>query len=472
MRGTFHSQPGPGEDESPLALAALARHAILRGETSKLGPLRSRLAFEGQGEPFYGLFVSSLRAWESWLRGEAGSAMAFALKLRDDARELGHEPIALDGLLVAALSSVETGDLGSALGFAREAAEIARANRWVHWEILSNLVFSRVARFAGAGSLAARILERLHPWVAPSYLPWLNWEAMLAGARLEGMAPTPFDVIPDGPAQLSAAMAYWKSQWLEHRPFVADLQALRELVDPWTPPESTREWATGATTQVPRGLDGIVEGAVVYAARDQPGRRFASAAKPLLDAEIDCSADGKERSAALIAALLLSPGGMTRDQAFEHVFGFEFAPKHAAAIKVLVHRTRKLVGAVGLLRDDGDRLVIERCGTLVVPDARVRTRALGDIADAIALTGRRTRTEILSLTTLPRPQVERLVARLLETGLLRVDVEGEEAYFFDDMERALDFETRASSAAQETSEEDLDAIEVMFDDETQDGIVS
>lgn len=402
---------GSYAEESPLArypaglaCASLARANMLafdREGLRRVVAVHKRLVGNGVAEG------SRLWLWvhEAWLKlfcGEPQGLVEEGEDVRGAALRHNDAALVLEAVVVKAMASLISGDMGEAVTLARRASRMARTEAHPQQEYLANLVLARIRRVSGKPHLASLILTSLLRVASSPWRRWLSWELFLAHGQ------TPMEGAWEGTRALSdyvasaiagdrARTAHFRAKALEKSAgFVAleqDVTTLCLLLesdsDLSDAPSEVLAWLSGARVDVPDGLSGLgginqsdqgsapteIEAALVWAPAGSNARRLLNLGRALLPPEARDLPELKGRQArtdSTVAALLLvGPGGISEDALFQQIYGFTYDDRlHRGVRDVLYSRVRsRLEGRAHLVRKDG-LVALHHDGSIVAPDPR------------------------------------------------------------------------------------------------------
>jgi len=481
----FHAEPGAGRMPEPREVADLSGTGPwARSAASLVCAEASRgrvLAFDAEGLARWNAVHRSLLQggethdallWleisESWLALLAGNTQAAADRAAAAAREAsaqGLAPLLLEANALRALCLATAGDLDAATAAARRTSRMARTEALPQWEYLANVVLARVRRLTGRPHLAMRILTALGSVAPAPWWPWIEWELLMAAGTSAPLRPAASPA-EEACAEPGRSATLELSRMLETAaggdratfesaarslesliggvtPFGRDLAMVRLVVDPFL--EGARSDARAAsylrgTGDRPppevRGLCTRGEGEAsadiaavwVIGVPGTAGRRVAAVGVPLLgDVPRIRSQRGRVgRVETLLSALALAgPDGLSVEEAFRVVYGFDFdRGVHGDLLKVLLHRARGAVGETGrVLREDG-RLTLELDRVLLISDPRSE-QSLEDLVLALlSPQGGGNARAVAKQLRVPLRTVQAAIQRLVEEGAVVVEQRG------------------------------------------------
>ena len=462
-----------------LACAELARAAVLALDADALAQIvevHTRLLRGGEGaEP--ALALGAARAWLALLRGDLDVLAPALEQLEPEAQKAGIATLVIETATLRALTSMSQGDVEAALATARRASRMARTEALPQAEYLAHLVLARMRRLTQRPHLAVRILAALARTAPPPWYGWLAWELRFAGDQLTASAleaaPPQHTATSIRERALPASVAFGRAvtaasqgdrasferelasaaAWAGHVPWRAlELVAARIALDPdadASHADPTLEaWLRGATAEPPATLAGLCtvadaaaasESAAAYAlARPpKPARRVLTLGLPLAGEEarrVQKVKRKKGRTDTALAVLALAgPRGLTREELFREVYGFNYTPVlHQSVLDVLLHRLRGVVEPSGNI-ERGDRIVLTLGEPLIVPDPRCTSTVDGQVLRLLATQAASTAKEAAEALGVSLRAAQAALQQLVSDGALISERRGNQvAYRVED----------------------------------------
>ena len=422
---------GP-ESAEPMTLAAfrMARLALLRADAASHRALEQVARKHAPGDSTAVLWQSCLSGYQRLLDGRPDPDVAGDIE-RDAARA-GLAALVVEAAALVAFCALELGDLERARVEARRAARMARTEGLPQPAYMANHVLARVRRHTGNPHLTLRILNGLAKAVPPCWLGWNAWEQLLAEGPLNENA----DFVPLRHLAVAVAAARSGETQALHEALGAVASTTRSLF-PWgqdavaasfalglpteRPPADWVEWAQGNNEIAPRGILGLgprTETTPVYVALapNTSARRLLA-----LGAKMRGTIVATKRPGRLVTAIavlgLAGPGGLDIETFFESVYGFKFVPSlHRGALDMLLHRVRELVGDLGEIRRDEDRLLLQPSAPMVVPDPRVAETLDDRLLSVLAHRGGASAREVAKALGVPLRTAHLALKTLVEDG--------------------------------------------------------
>ena len=385
------------------ATLELAKHALLEFDSVLLSEARERLdadALEAD-DPTALIWAVAVRGWESLALGQhvRGLDEAFA-----DAKRRGAADLVVELGSLRALVAIESGDLEEGRRLARQASRMARTESLPQAEYLANVILARLRRLRGYPHLAGRILDALLALASPRWHAWIRWELALSGGRVQ---PEPNDLAAalirarrsaiEGRREafeIAAADVHTKAAGFQ--PIAREAHYFLVACDPEAEsvPPALQPWARGEDARAPVGLYAPdAEGSLGYvtASPGEPGRRILPSGRGLAAGLLISSVKKRKQNRVETLASVLAlagPEGLSEDDAFRAVYGFEYVPElHRGTFDVALHRARATLSEVGRLERTGARVRLELKVPLIVPDPRcaepVEARLLRALAGGI-----------------------------------------------------------------------------------------
>ena len=475
----FEDAPHTARSAAALACAQLERAAILALDTDALAQIieaHARLLRGGEGrEP--ALALAAARAWLALFRGELDALPAALEQLESDAQKGSIPALVVEAASLRALTSMSLGDLEAALATARRASRMARTEALPQAEYLAHVVLARMRRLTQRPHLAVRILAAIARAAPAQWRGWLAWELRFAGDQQTAEALETAAAHAPAPGirerALPASVAFGRAiaaasagdrasfsrelagaaEQVGHVPWRAlELVAARIALDPdadESHADATLDaWLRGATSEPPATLAGLCtvadaaaasESAAAYAlARPpRPARRVLTLGLPLAGEEarrVQKVKRKKGRTDTALAVLALAgPAGLTREELFREVYGFNYTPAlHQSVLDVLLHRLRGVVEPSGSI-DRGDRIVLTLGEPLIVPDPRCTASVDGQVLRLLAMQAASTAKEAAEALGVSLRAAQAALQQLVNDGALISERRGNQvAYRVED----------------------------------------
>jgi len=370
----------PRDPEASLdAIVVAAHRAILELDARLLVSLEDRLPHTSRGVAWR----RALGAYRHLLAGDVDAVMASSAEVGSTAQEHGWALLRIHGVLLEALAHVLRRDLPRATSSARRASRMAQTERLWMAHYLCGAILARVRRTNGQPHLAQLIASACVEAAPVSYLGWLAWELLFAGAELPELAGG--SLLGDAAEALFGALQTGVlpdvsalTARLGGSPHGLDLSALSTLLGSGDDAE-TREWLHGLRVDSPVALHGVLRpqwarGVTVLAlgTPDRRGRRCVAYARPEGHVALSPKGSRPGRPEAIAAALVLAPAdGIDRATLFTQAYGFGYRRRlHEASFKVARHEAKKLLSDCAAIQTEGDRLRLEILRPFAVPDPR------------------------------------------------------------------------------------------------------
>jgi hypothetical protein len=404
------------------------------------------------------------------MAGDTAAVRAGLEALRRSTREAALSSSLIETEVLSALAGLASGDADEATEAARRASRMARSEASPPDEFLASLALARVRRSTGGSHLAARILGALGGLVSPAFLPWIEWESILAGAIPEG------PLMGEGSTALreliAGALAGDRDRFdtacrdvvVAADGFrltgveVADLIAATDPRAAVTPSTPMQEWLEGRAHVVPHGLHGIAiarttaddEGATigyVVSREGQTGRRVLGIGVPLASATgahptiLEPSRRPQERTDAAVAFLTMRGTRVDEREFFRELYGFDYQPVlHTSILSSLIHRIRTTTETAAMLDRDDGRLRLRPRGTLIAWDPRCHRPLEDRLLSQLAVGGAGTARDVASRLGVPLRTVQAVLGDLVESGACRRQRKG----------RSIEYEVEDTTFSQPT----------------------
>lgn len=418
------------------------------------------------------------RCWLQILGGPLGGGGAAIDRLAAESSRARIPTLVIEAATLRALAAMGSGDLEAALATARRASRMARTEALPQQEYLANLVLARLRRMTQRPHLAVRILAALARVAPRPWAGWLSWELRLAGdeataATLSGGVTGPGEALVTDHALVAAESfgraveaagsgdrARFSEELSRTRAAVApcpwllaELEAARIALDPDADvadasPELL-SWVCGASTEPPTALAGLCTVADAAAASESAAAWVLSrpprGARRVLARGLGLAGDEarriqklkrkKGRTDTCLAVLALAgPTGMTREELFRSVYGFQYsAVLHQGVLDTMLHRLRARVEPSGAIHRDGDRIVLRLGEPLIVPDPRCTSTVDGAVLRLLATQTIGTAKEAAQALGVPLRTAQAALQQLVSDGALISERRGNQvAYRVED----------------------------------------
>lgn len=441
---------GPTTSLLALLCSAAQRVAFLSFDLETLeGWLRIHGELQGLSDEGT-LRLSIGRAWAEAMRGHVAVAKSALEEVKEEAKAQKVASCLIDAEATWALVLLTEGHIEQAISVARRASRMAAAEELPFQELFAHVVLARVRRMAGAPFLASKILDALTPLAPRLWHPWICWEALLSGmaAPKLQLPPCPAQGASEALAQLLChardgnrqgfddAFVSALDQLSGFSSMAADVTVLAACLDASLDMDDAypmvKTWSKGSSSEVPKGLHGIVRFGhdadalptvgFVCARPGRGARRILGAGIPLAQDEetvlIDREKRPRDRTHTALAALaLLESQRADERQFFQELYGFEYDHTlHKHVLDTLVARMREMLGSAGGINRSRGELDLELDRPLILWDPRCE-RPLGDwILSTLAEGGPKTARETAALLGISLRAVQNVLKDLTHTG--------------------------------------------------------
>lgn len=414
------------------ALLALDTHAV-----ESFAEVHGLLA-RGLDTPRESVGVAISMGWLAWCRGEDSTeSLAHVGPI---ARSADLPELVIEAKALEALHQLALGDVASATKAARLASRMARTEGIPDAEVLANIVLARVRRFQNKPHLALLILARLAPHAPPRWRPWMEWEAVLAGALSVRAGDTESaanalvrlaDAARAGDQKRAAEFAeVLTRRTAAMQPLADDASDARSLLFAEARAEGNADaWKRGTELECPPGIAGLVFAGAGPAANDSacahvlvvPGseaRRLPAIAAPLAAAWAGANmapAEGptRPRSDEGLSVLALAGAPVETSTYFQQVYGFAFDNAiHASTLSMHLQRMRERLGAAGDVERLEGAIALKPHEPLLLRDPRCEEPLAQRVLRIIATTGRRGAGDLAKELGMPLRTIQRALKEL------------------------------------------------------------
>ncbi|MEM9191901.1 MAG: hypothetical protein AAGF12_22200 [Myxococcota bacterium] len=387
------------------------------------------------------------RAWLSWVSGEMPQLDLAELGRHARAQQLAD--VVIEAQVLEALLHLSRDEIEAATAAARRASRMARSEGLPDGEILASLVLARIRRFQSQSHLSLRILAGLVPHAPPRWRPWIQWEAVLAGAlsvrgvrpeSLAGALITLTEAVRSGRIdETTRATHALISRAGDAVPLRRDALTAAALLAPEEVQDDAIErWRSGETAELPRGIAGFAFASAtdprqesacarVVVPVEGPARRIVALATALAIETYRADAapsagPTRPRTDTGLSTLALAAHPVDASDYFRRVYEFSYeAATHRAMLNMHVKRMRERLGDTAEIdRDDGTLRLSPR-RPLVLRDPRCEEPLAQRTLRILAVAGRQSANHLAAQLKVPLRTVQRILRDLhADAGVVQV----------------------------------------------------